>query len=129
MTYADGNGLVYGAAAKFLLSKHISGKGYERDFPTAPGVVGTGCKVFGFRHQVLALSMLYVNTTEALIDAAWDADLATIGQLPVTVVISGVTYQACTIEGESCKLMQARPAGAGYVKSEAALILTRRRLS
>ena len=128
VSYSDGISLSYAATGKYCTSLSMSGPASERDYPSAPGISGTGIKDFGKRSQSASVTIEYILGSESAIHSAYNSDSNSMSVgTGGTCTLGGITWQACTVE---CgPLSQPKSVGFGNYRAVASISITRHRFN
>ncbi|HLA39825.1 MAG TPA: hypothetical protein VJ417_07505 [Candidatus Glassbacteria bacterium] len=90
----------------------ISGRSYDYQRVSAPGVAGQGTVALGYRSRRIELRVVYVDITENGILGSWDTDITNLGSTILTsLVMGGITYYALQLDPGSTFLSRIRPVG------------------
>lgn len=89
----------------------VSAPEYKYDYPSTPGVNGTGSKNFGFRNQRVSLRVVYIDSSQAAVLEAYGTDMQILAAAPSTLLLPSLTFDCCILNGSATNITKVKMCG------------------
>lgn len=89
------------AAGQWCHAYVVGPRLYEKGYPDAAGVDGTGVKRYGFRERRFSFTCIYVAASAAAVVTAVSGDMNTLANIAFSITVDGTAYAACELEPSS----------------------------